>query len=63
MMSDNADIIAYNRALYWKSPKHRLARINHARRRRGSPEIASLDQAGMSVPRRGSDGRFEKVLP
>lgn len=39
-----------NRALYQASAKHRLARINHSRRRRGSPEIASLDETTLRIP-------------
>jgi hypothetical protein len=49
-MTDDSDIIAYNRGLYAKSARHRLARINHTRRRRGVPEIASLDEARLRIP-------------
>jgi hypothetical protein len=44
------DPVAYNRALYARSARHRLARINHSRRRRGAPELASLDETTLRVP-------------
>lgn len=49
-MTDCAEEIAYNRGLYAKSARHRLARINHSRRRRGAPEIASLDETVLRIP-------------
>lgn len=49
-MSDWAGEIAYNRALYAKSPKERLRRINYDRARRGSPLLASLDDARLRIP-------------
>ena len=39
-----AERTAYHRSLYHKSEAHRIARINHTRRRRGMPLIASLDE-------------------
>lgn len=39
-----AERTAYHRCLYQKSDAHRLARINHTRRRRGMPLITSLDE-------------------
>lgn len=49
-MSDPTGIIAYNRALYAKSPRERLRRINYARRRQGYPEVTSLDQCKLRIP-------------
>lgn len=49
-MSNHADEIAYNRALYAKSPRERLRRINYDRKRRGAPEIASLDETTLRIP-------------
>ena len=49
-MSDYAAEIAYNRALYAKSERERLRRINDTRRRRGAPEIASLAEARLRLP-------------
>lgn len=42
--------VAYHRSLYQRSAVHRLARINHARRQRGAPEIASLDETRLRIP-------------
>lgn len=42
--------VDYHRSLYQRSPVHRLARINHSRRQRGSPELASLDEAALRIP-------------
>jgi hypothetical protein len=56
------ELNAYNRALYAKSPAWRLKVINYQRRYRGSPPIASLDEVGAPIARRGPDGRFQKVL-
>jgi hypothetical protein len=44
------DPVAYNRALYAKSPRERLRRINHSRRQRGSAEIASLADSKLVIP-------------
>lgn len=49
-MSDYAEEIAYNRALYQKSPRERLRRINYDRARRGAPLITSLSQARLRIP-------------
>ena len=49
-MAAEPDKVAYNRALYGKSARHRLARINHTRRQRGAPEVASLDQVKLRTP-------------
>lgn len=54
------------RALYWRDPEYRLARINDSRRQRGAPPIASLDEMGdPTAGRRGAardaKGRFAKV--
>lgn len=38
------DKVAYHTTLYQKSPAHRLARINHTRKRRGMDPIDSLDE-------------------
>ncbi len=51
------------RALYWRDPEYRLARINDSRRQRGAPPIASLDDMGdPTAGRRGAardaKGRF-----
>lgn len=40
----------YTRSLYARSPKFRLARINHSRKRQGRPLIASLDQIRLRIP-------------
>lgn len=45
-----AERIAYHRALYAKSATHRLARINHTRKRRGMPLVTSLDQLKLRCP-------------
>lgn len=42
--------VAYHRELYQRSAKHRLARINHSRRRQGYPEVASLDECKLRIP-------------
>ena len=44
------DPVAYNKALYAKSPRERLRRINYDRRRRGAPEIASLAETTLRIP-------------
>lgn len=44
-----AERTAYHRCLYQKSAAHRLARINHTRRRRGMQEITSLEQVRLRV--------------
>lgn len=49
-MTQQSDEVIYARALYEKSARHRLARINHSRRRRGAPEIASLDETRLRIP-------------
>lgn len=49
LMSDEERVV-YHRELYQRSPKHRLARINHARRRRGAPEIADLSETRLRIP-------------
>jgi hypothetical protein len=49
-MAEDADRTAYHKALYAKSAAHRLARINHTRRREGRAEITSLDQAKLRIP-------------
>ncbi len=48
-MSDE-ERVSYHRELYQRSAAHRLARINHSRRRRGAPEIADLAQVRLRVP-------------
>ena len=45
-----AERVAYHRELYQRSPKHRLARINHTRRRQGRPEAVSLDECKLRIP-------------
>jgi hypothetical protein len=52
----SSDAVLYNRALYAKSPRERLRRINYARRQRGAPEIASLADTQLRVPL-SRDGR------
>lgn len=42
--------VEYHRELYRKSAKHRLARINHTRRRQGYPEAKSLDECKLRIP-------------
>lgn len=42
--------VEYHRELYRKSAKHRLARINHSRRRQGYPEAQSLDECKLRIP-------------
>lgn len=49
VLSD-AERVAYHRELYQRSAKHRLARINHSRRRQGYPEVESLDQCKLRIP-------------
>lgn len=46
----DAERVDYHRDLYRKSERHRLARINHSRRRRGAPEIASLAETKLRIP-------------
>lgn len=45
-----AERIEYHRALYRKSEREWLYRINHARRQRGTLEIASLAEAKLRIP-------------
>lgn len=45
-----SEAVVYNRALYAKSERERLRRINHARRQRGAPEIASLAETTLRIP-------------
>jgi len=42
--------VEYHRELYRKSERHRLARINHSRRRPGAPEITSLSETTLRIP-------------
>lgn len=49
-MSDYAQEIAYTRALYAKSARYRLYRINASRRQRGAPEIQSLEETKLRIP-------------
>jgi hypothetical protein len=49
-LSEYADEIAYNRALYAASPRERLRRINYTRQRRGMPVLASLGDAKLRLP-------------
>jgi len=44
MCEIEAERTAYHRSLYQKSVAHRIARINHTRRRRGMPLIDDLSQ-------------------
>lgn len=46
----DAERIEYHRQLYRKSERERLYRINHARRQRGAPEIASLAETKLRIP-------------
>ena len=50
MSDEYAEQIVYNKALYAKSPRERLRRINYSRVRRGSPPIASLDETVLHIP-------------
>jgi hypothetical protein len=47
------DPTAYNRALYAKSERERMRRINYSRRARGAPEIASLSETTLRRPMEG----------
>jgi hypothetical protein len=49
-MSEEPDKVAYHRALYAKSERERLYRINHSRRQRGAPEIGSLSETRLRIP-------------
>lgn len=44
------EAVVYNRALYAKSPRERLRRINYDRKRRGAPLINSLDETNLRIP-------------
>lgn len=46
----DAERIEYHRQLYRKSERERLYRINHSRRQRGAPEIASLAETTLRIP-------------
>lgn len=46
--------VAYNRALYAKSPRERLRRINYSRRQRGAPVLTDLAQSSLRIPLGGS---------
>lgn len=47
---EGAERVDYHRSLYQRSEAHRLARINHTRRRRGAKEAASLDEVILRLP-------------
>jgi len=49
-MLEGKERVAYHRSLYQRSERHRLARINHSRRQRGAPEIASLAETTLRIP-------------
>lgn len=49
-MSAYAEEIAYNRALYAKSERERLRRINYDRAKRGKPLARSLDECALRRP-------------
>jgi hypothetical protein len=44
------DPVEYNRALYRKSPRERLYRINASRFQRGAPLLTDLSQAKLRFP-------------
>lgn len=43
-MYESDDTTQYRRGLYGRSAKYRLSCINAVRRRRGQPEVSSLDE-------------------
>ena len=49
-MTEASEEVAYNRALYAKSPRERLRRINYDRARRGAPLISSLSETRLRIP-------------
>ncbi|GGO96400.1 hypothetical protein [Stakelama pacifica] len=49
-MAEDPATVAYNRALYQKSPRERLRRINYDRKRRGAPLLNSLDETRLRIP-------------
>lgn len=49
----DAERVEYHRQLYRRSERERLYRINHARRQRGAPEIASLAETKLRIPLEG----------
>lgn len=49
-MRQQSEEVIYNRALYAKSPRERLRRINYARARRGAPLINDLSETKLRVP-------------
>ena len=62
-LSTRRRLAADKRRRYWANPAERLKRINEARRYRGKPPIASLDEMGdPKAGRRGAarddHGRF-----
>ena len=62
-ISTRRRLAADKRRRYWANPAERLKRINEARKQRGAPMIASLDEmgdpkAGRRNAQRDDAGRF-----